>query len=150
MKIDFLHRSWPILTLLDSCTGFFTLFFFFFLRVRCWLHRLSLPVVTMCCIQLVAHPRFHPAGKKPQPRCWLHRPFSPVVVMRCRWLAANLYLLPGGHRSLDAGCITSLHQLRQCVSSSSPHTPISSSSPSRVLPPATLVQSVEHNGTIFS
>ena len=29
MKIDLLHRSWPILTLLDSCTGFFTFLFFF-------------------------------------------------------------------------------------------------------------------------
>ena len=76
MKNDFYTVLGFILTLLDSCTELFCLLQSCdssrSSQPRCWLHHLSLPAVTMCSMQLVAHPRFHPAGKKSQPRCWLH------------------------------------------------------------------------------
>ena len=115
MKNDFLHRSWLHLDLVGLVHRTFLpsaiMRFKQELTAAMLAASPSLPAVTMCSMQLVAHPRFHPAGKKSQPRCWLHRLFlfSLVVAMRCRQLAAHPYLHQAGNRSLDAGCIIFPH-----------------------------------------
>ena len=64
----------------------------------------------------------HPLGRTSQPRCWLHHLSPPAVAMCCKQLAAPAILHPrAGSRSRDADCITSLHQLWQCVAGSLPH-----------------------------